>query len=194
MKKFVLLFLTALVALSCREEANNPAPASAGGESFAQQLEVESNRRVNLLPEAEAQVNEWLAYATAQNEIKDLRERSGFEIMATSKNLVQIMESLQTTLPDTLQTPAVIARTNVLLTKARVLQQISSKKQKTSEEVFRLANELIEEFGNFKLQLNELFLKAPGDFEKELDEQFQEARQNSMEADSLDLPQPAGRE
>lgn len=194
MKKILLLSFV-LVLFSCREEAKQDvSDNSPSKRSFSEQLEVSSNRRVNLLPEAEEQVNEWLAYATAQDEISNLRERSGIEIMANAKNLVQIMESLRTTIPDTLQTPAVIARTNVLLTKARVLQQVSAKKHKNADEVFELANDLLLEFGNFKLQLNELFLKAPGDFEKELDEQFEEARQNREEQDTLELAQPLGRQ
>ncbi|MGB7784571.1 MAG: hypothetical protein WBL27_00590 [Salinimicrobium sp.] len=196
MKKILLLCFV-LVLFSCREEAKQATSQnSTSKKSFSEQLEVNSNRRVNLLPEAQAEVSEWLAYATAQDEISNLRERSGTEIMANAKNLVQIMESLRTTLPDTLQTPAVIARTNVLLTKARVLQQVSAKKHKNADEVFELANDLLLEFGNFKLQLNELFLKAPADFEKELDEQFEEARQNRQQEqeDTLNLLQPTGRE
>ena len=194
MKKFFLLIL-ALALFSCQEEKKQNTPVNPEAKrSFSEQLEVNSNRRVNLLPEAQEQVSEWLAYATAQDEISNLRARTGTEIMANSKNLVQIMESLRSTLPDTLQTPAVIARTNVLLTKAKVLQQVCNKKHKKADEVFELANDLLLEFGNFKLQLNELFLKAPGDFEKELDEQFEEARQNRQIEDTLDLQPPAGRE
>ncbi len=187
MKKILLLILFPFL-FSCQEEVKTPATApSKAQRTFTDQLEFTGKRKVSLLPEAQAEVNEWLAYATAQDEISGLEERSGNEIMANAKNLVQIMESLRTSIPDTLQTPAVIARTNVLYTKAKVLQQLSSKKHKNPDEVFQLANELLMEFGNFKLQLNELFLKAPGDFEKELDEQFQEARQSR---DSLSLQPP----
>lgn len=194
MKKFFLLIFP-LLLLSCKEKPKETRPANSEVKrSLSEQLKVTSNRTVTLLPEAEEQVSEWLAYATAQDEISSLRERSGVEIMANAKNLVQIMESLRTTIPDTLQTSAVIARTNVLLTKAKVLQQVSAKKHKNPEEIFGLANDLLLEFGNFKLQLNELFLKAPGDFEKELDEQFEEARQKRENKDSLNLQQPADRE
>ncbi|MGB7843339.1 MAG: hypothetical protein WBL21_11140 [Salinimicrobium sp.] len=191
MRKFFFLIL-AVAMFSCNQKAQEAqVNTSEGQRSFSEQLQVSSNRKVILLPEAQEQVSEWLAYATARDEISGLRELTGNEIMANSKNLVQIMESLRTTIPDTLQTPAVTVRTNVLLTKARVLQQISGKKHKNADEVFELANDLLLEFGNFKIQLNELFLKAPGDFEKELDEQFEEARQNK---DTLNLPQPTGRE
>lgn len=100
--------------------------------------------------------------------------------MDVSNNLMQIMESLSSTLPDTLRSPAVEARTNVLLTKAHVLHQLSNKKEKNPDEIFEVAEDIVIEFDNFKLQLNELFLKTPENFELELDQEFEE----SLEADS----------
>ena len=144
--------------------------------AFSEPIEVETNRTVTLLPEAQAAVSEWLAYATAQNEIEAMKGATGTEIVQSSEPLVQIMENLYTTLPDTLQVTAVLARTNVLQTKAQVLHQLANRKNKNASEVFKAANDVITEFNNFKLQLNELFLKTPEDFELELDREFEETR------------------
>ncbi|MEG9327236.1 hypothetical protein V6B16_04760 [Salinimicrobium catena] len=184
MKKFLFLF-SALVLISCREEApQNTGSNSAGKAAFSEELQVTTNRRVELLPEARAEVNEWLAYATAQNEMQNLRNSTGHDILESSNSIMQIMESLKESTPDTLQTPAVQSRTNVLVTKAKILHQLSNKKQKNAEEIFEVANDLIVEFDNFKLQLNELFLKTPVDFEQELDEEFEEAKQGQPRNDT----------
>lgn len=189
MKKYFLLF-SVLVVLSCKED--NPvqeAPASQGTMSFSDEIDVTTNRSVNLMPQAREQVNTWLAYATAQDEIESLRNKTGSEIVGTSNSLMQIMESLRSSLPDTLRTPAVEARTNVLLTKSKLLHQLATKKNKNADEIFEVANNLIVEFDNFKLQINELFLKSPVDFENELDQEFEE----SMDQDSI-VTEPLFRE
>lgn len=181
MKKIFLLF-GLLLLLACQEKTSEPAPTQPADKfSFSDKLQVTSNRTVTLLPEARQEVGEWLAYATAQDEVESLKGKTGSQIAASSKSLVQIMESLKSSLPDTLKTPAVEARINVLLTKAKILHQLASKKEKRPSEIFDVANEIIIEFDNFKLQLNELFLKTPSDFETELDKEFEEA----TEADSL---------
>lgn len=177
MKKILLILSVSLAFISCQEKtADREQNSEAGRMSFAEEIQVTSNRRVSLLPEAQTEVSQWLAYITAQNEMESLKKGTGNDILDTSNSLLQIMESLHTTLPDTLRSPAVEARANVLLTKAHVLHQHATKKEKDASEVFQVANELIVEWDNFKLQLNELYLKAPGDFEMELDEEFERAR------------------
>lgn len=179
--KNLLLLLSILLLVSCKEEPPKPTGTNAEAKArFSEELQVTTNRRVDLLPEAREEVSQWLAYATAQNEMESLRNSSGYDILDSSNSIMQIMESLKSSIPDTLQTPAVISRSNVLVTKAKILHQLSNKKEKDAAEIFNVANDLIVEFDNFKLQLNELFLKTPVDFEQELDEEFEK----SLEPDS----------
>ena len=179
MKKFLFL-ISCCILLSCEEKAEEEFVADNDEMEFSRELEVTTNRRVDLLPDARQQVSEWLAYVAAQDEMQNLRGHTGSEIVATSNSLMQIMENLQATLPDTLQTPAVRSRANVLLTKAKILDQLASKKDKDAAEIFDVANDLIVEFDNFKLQLNELFLKTPDDFELELDREFEETQNDTF--------------
>lgn len=177
MKKY--LFLPALLfCLACEENAQQQTePVQQDSLELSEPLQVETNRRVTLMPEAQQAVSEWLAYATAQHEIENMKNTTGKEIIRNSEPLLQIMENLHTSIPDSLQVNAVQARTNVLLTKAGILHQLSNKKDKEAGEIFKAANDLVVEFDNFKLQLNELFLPSPEDFELELDREFEESRQ-----------------
>ena len=177
MKKILLLPIL-LVCLAACEEKNVQQNQTSTGDTiaFSQPIEVETNRTVTLLPNAQEAISEWLAYATAQNEVETLKGATGTEVIQSSEPLVQIMDNLYRTLPDTLKVTAVRARTNVLHTKAQILHQLANKKNKDASEVFRAANEVITEFDNFKLQLNELFLKTPEDFELELDREFEESQ------------------
>lgn len=191
MKK-ILFVLSILTLISCKEDASQAVKTpKADGSKFSDQLEVTTNRKVSLLPEAREEVSQWLAYVTAQNEIESLRNSTGREILDTSNSIMQIMESLKNSIPDSLSTNAVNSRANVLLTKARILHQLANKKEKNADEIFEVANDLIVEFDNFKLQLNELYLKSPGDFESEMDEEFEKIMEEALEAepssDSLEL-------
>lgn len=180
--KRILLLLSIFALISCKEEAaQTKDDTPANGAKFTDQLEVTTNRKVTLLPEAKEEVSQWLAYATAQNEIESLRTSTGRDILDTSNSILQIMESLKSSIPDTLNTIAVNSRVNVLLTKSQILHQLANKKEKNADEIFEVANELIVEFDNFKLQLNELFLKSPGDFELELDQEFEKSQEEAQE-------------
>ena len=172
MKRILCLF-SLICLFSCAEKQEADVVEVQYERSFEDRLGNNKNRTVELLPEAREVAGNWLAYATAQNEIQTLENSTGMDIMDSSNNLVQIMENLRATLPDTLQNNAVQARVNVLYTKAMVLHQLSNKKQKNPDEIFEVANDIIVEFDNFKLQLNELFLKTPENFEMELDEEFE---------------------
>lgn len=177
------LFLLALIfCVSCEENVQQDnASVEQDTLEFAEPLTVETSRIVNLLPQAEEAVSEWLAYATAQNEVQALRTATGEQIIQNSKPLQQIMENLYATLPAALDQSAVRARANVLLTKSVILHQASNKKNKSPGEIYQLANDIIFEFDNFKIQLNELYLKSPGDFDLDLDREFEE----SQDGDSL---------
>lgn len=191
MKNFLLIILTLMILVSCREDTEEP-EVNLMDEALAQQIDQVTGRSVNLTPEAMEVASQWLAYATAQNEIRDLRQATGHQIISGSNPLAQIMESLQSTIPDTLKVVPVETRTAVLVTKSKVLNQLSHKKQREATEIFEAARDLIEEFENFKLQLNERFLASPSSFQSELDRQFQQARDSILEGstpeEELDLP------
>lgn len=165
------VILVFVLTVSCKEtpeavEDTNP------DEALAQTLEPTGGRRVDLTMEAMNVASRWLAFVTAQNEIRDLRDATGHQIIANADPLRQIMNSLSSTLPDTLKATPIESRVTVLVTKAEVLHQETIKKNRSATEIFNAANNLITEFENFKLQLNERFLPAPGDFQQELERQF----------------------
>ena len=143
------------------------------------------NTEVELVPEAREHAVQWVNYITAQNEIYNLRSASVNQIIENAQPISQIMQSLKSTVPDTLQSKAVDARLNVLATKAQVLEQLASRRNKDLKQIAKTAEEIPVEFNYFKLQLNELFLKSLEDFEFELDEL--ERQQDSIDRASRRL-------
>ncbi|WP_424493017.1 hypothetical protein [Salinimicrobium sp. GXAS 041] len=189
MKKY-LSIICFIFFLACEENVEPKQAPQQDSLELSQPISVDTNRKVSLLEDANVAVSEWLAYAMAQNEVENLRSQTGKEIILNAEPLLEIMENLNSTIPVPLQTQAVRARTNVLYTKAGILHQLSNKKNENADEIFNAANELIIEFDNFKIQLNELYLKAPEDFELELDRQLEEnQQQGNFPPDTLDEPQ-----
>ena len=189
--KRISFFLLLVLVLGCDEKKPVEKEQVSDSMSLSDTLEVQTNRRVSLLPEAQEKVSSWLEYATAHNQVEDLKSATGRDLISNSQPVVQIMEALNNSLPDSLQEAPVLARTTVLVTKANVLNQVATKKDITPSEVFEAANDIILEFDNFKLQLNELYLKTPADFELELDRQFEESQdslKSAREAETSMLP------
>lgn len=169
--KAVFIIISVIILVGCNRSKGSDANSDEeiDTSAFAQQLEI-TNEEVVLLPEAREHVVTWVNYITAQNEIDNLRGASVNQVIENARPLSQIMKSLQTSVPDSLQSTAVNARINVLVTKTQVLEQLAARRNKNAEKIAQTASEIPDDFNNFKLQLNELFLKSLEDFEKELDE------------------------
>jgi len=136
--------------------------------AFSQPLNY-PNVEVILLPETTAITGDWLAYITAQSEIENFQTYTINEVISNATPVAEIMESLKETVPPQFKTNAVQTRLAVLYTKAKVLERLSKKRNPNPEEIANTAEEIPVEFNNFKIQLNELFLKTLDDFEAELD-------------------------
>lgn len=182
MKK--LLFSFVVLLFSCGEKPESDEMSYTSLDSITLSRPIPSTREeVNLLPEAREQALEWLAYIAAQNEIDKLKSANLGETIESARPLAQIMESLRNTVPDSLDSKAVNARLSVIVTKAKTLEQLAHRRKLDAEKITRAASEIPGEFNNFKIQLNELFLKTLEDFEAELD-RF-EIERDSIPADSL---------
>ncbi|RKS55793.1 hypothetical protein BC962_0764 [Gillisia mitskevichiae] len=136
--------------------------------ALSQKLEA-SKLKVVLLSEAQEITNEWLAYITAQSEIENLSDYTLNDVISNATPITEIMKSLQETVPSRLNSNAVKARLGVLVTKSKILQQQAEKRIVDPEKLSKTAKELPLEWNNFKIQINELFLKTLEEFEEELD-------------------------
>lgn len=179
--KLLILILLPIFLAGCNsgDRNDNSSEEVEDTTAFSQGITV-PNKEVVLLPEAREQVVTWVQYITAQNEIENLKSASLNQVIENARPLAQIMQSLKSSVPDSLQSTPVNARLNVLVTKSKVLEQLATRRNRDPQKIAETAEEIPVEFNNFKLQLNELFLKSLEDFESELDrlreerEQFEE--------------------
>lgn len=126
------------------------------------------DRDIVLLPEARDITDDWLAFLTAQSEMESFRTYTVKEVSSNATPIAEIMNNLRQTAPKQIKTHAVETRLSVLYTKAKVLEFLSSKRNPDYAAIKEAAEDLPLEFNNFKVQLNELFLKTLEDLEEEL--------------------------
>jgi len=175
---FLILFIVLLVGCNQKESENTTESDRKEVKlALAKKLEA-SKMEVALLPEAQEITNEWLAYITAQSEIENLKNYTLNNVISNATPLAEIMKSLKETVPPRLKSNSVQARLGVLVTKSKILQQLADKREVNPEDIAALAKDLPLEWNNFKIQINELFLKTLEEFEEELDE-FENEEQQS---------------
>ena len=151
---------------------------------FNEKLNI-TPQKVQLLPEAGKITSGWLAYIIAQNEIENFKDYTINDVVSNAPPIAEIFKNLKETLPDSLKANPVEARLSVLLTDAKILEQLSQQQELQAKKIGLTAEDLVEEFNNLKIQINELFLKTLEEFELELDKY--EAPKDSIElADDRD--------
>ncbi len=189
MRNLLFLFISLLLIGCNQNKSTEPDTGQNMQDSlvFSQNLNL-PNTQVRLLPEAQALTSGWLAYITAESEIENFKKYSVKEVTANSRPIAEIMLSLKETIPDSLKSNAVKARVGVLYTKAKVLEQLSNKRNVNPSEINEVAQQIPVEWNNLKIQLNELFLKTLEQFEQELDE-FEE-EQEELNPRELRRPPP----
>lgn len=126
-------------------------------------------REVLLSPATREITENWLAFLTAQSEIENFKTYTVKDVSSNATPIAEIMENLKNTAPKEFRTHAVQTRLSVLYTKAKILEFLSNKRNPDYAQIRSIAEELPVEFNNFKIQINELFLKTLEELDKELD-------------------------
>ncbi len=159
-----------LLLTSCEQNQNMNVQQNTAVDTSALYATLNNpEREIVLLPEAREITENWLAYLTAQSEIENFQAYTVKEVSDNATPIAEIMQNLRETAPKQFGSNAVQTRLSVLYTKARVLEFLTKKRNPDYSEIKSTAEELPEEFNNFKIQLNELFLKTLEDLELELD-------------------------
>lgn len=184
--RIYIFFISVLLGFSlwaCKDQEANTSVATAtfqekNVQQFSKQVEIPGNKNVNLLPEAQNATVNWMAYLTTKNEIERFDNFTLQEVIDNSNNMLRSITEMKDSIPDQFQKTPIQARLNVLLTKAHLLHDEANKQQPTAENIQELSKELYVAFDNLEIQLNEVFLKSPEDFEFELDERIR--KQDSL--------------
>lgn len=189
MKLLRILGITILVFTACEDNTTVTENAAVGQDSIVLNQKVKSGKTIQVTLQSEPNeiVVNWLAYITAQDEIRNLENASLQNVVEKAVPLSKIMTELRSTVPEKLSSKAVMSRLVVLETKTKILEQLTRRQTLDADKVLVIAKELPQDFENFKLQLNELFLKTPDQFEIELDDRLDSIQKANEENSQLQL-------
>lgn len=160
-----------ILLIGCDQNSNTSeveSQTTADTTALYKKLDVTS-QQVTLLPQAREITDEWLSFIIAQTEIENFKEYTVKEVSSNATPIAEIFQNLRETVPSEFQTNAVQTRLSVLYTKAKILEFLAGKNNPDPVAIAATAEEIPVEFNNFKIQINELFLKTLEDFEEELD-------------------------
>ncbi len=182
--KNIFWIILILLGTGCNQNKDRKAQAAKPETDttvFNQKLRI-TTQQVHLLPEAVEVTSGWLAFIIAQNEVDNFKNYTVNDVVSNASPIAEIMKNLQETLPDSLKANPVEARLSVLVTDAKILEQLSQQREIPAKKIATTAEDLALEFNNLKIQINELFLKTLEEFELELDKY-------EAPIDSMELPQ-----
>ena len=189
MKLLRILGIAIFVFNACEDNTTVTENAAVGQDSIVLNQKVKSGKTIQVTLQSEPNeiVVNWLAYITAQDEIRNLENASLQNVVEKAVPLSKIMTELRSTVPEQLSSKAVMSRLVVLETKTKILEQLTRRQTLDADKVLVIAKELPQDFENFKLQLNELFLKTPDQFEIELDDRLDSIQKANEENSQLQL-------
>src|SRR5690606_12487937 len=168
--RIIISFIIILFITGCNENRDMSSQQDTGMDTTALYARLKYPAgEVVLSPAAQEITESWLAYLTAQSEIESFSSYTVKDISSNATPIAEIMNNLRETSPKQIKTHAVETRLSVLYTKAKMLEFLSSKRNPDYAAIKETAEDLPVEFNNFKIQVNELFLKTLEELEDELD-------------------------
>lgn len=170
---FIICALLFISLSSCKDhEEKEKEPVSyleQNAKAFSKELDLSNIQKFQLSPEAEDAISDWVQFSAVKSEIENLEGSSLQRIVNNSDNLVEEIKKMQDSIPEKFDVVPIESRLNVLLTKAKVLQQSANRNKIDTTAIKQGGTELYQAFGYLQIQLNEVFLEGLPDFDINMD-------------------------
>jgi len=108
----------------------------------------------------------WTSYTDLDNHINNLKQGNIAFFSENPELLDALIKDFKETLPEQINTPAILARIKELETKIYKLQSISNLSNGNKNHVLPVIKELLITFSNFNLQINKKFEKEAQNIQK----------------------------
>ena len=161
---FILLF-TALFFISCKEDDADTAIARLKESKKKEVVFAAINNNWNfavpeLQPQSQALVQDWAVWRLFLTELKEKPKNSIGAFQKKAKTLSQLADSVNKTIPERLQRPAIKSRLVVLLTHIRSLDLYLNLQNIPTEKAIVAIAEINSALGSFQMQLDEIVRKT----------------------------------
>ncbi len=161
----IVLVVFALNPISCRKKNTNGDNAkNIKQDSLNLKLNIKPYNTVTLNSKADSLTRDWPMYSSLKNEIERLEDYTLQDLMTNIINIESVVDSLQETIPQQVDTLPVQSRIKILDIKAKFMLELSQKQKPKFDKIIKIAEEYPLEFNALNIQLNEVFIELP-DFE-----------------------------
>lgn len=152
-----------LIIYSCDQDKpkNDSALSNEREDSLKLKLNISNFKEIKLSSKADTLVRKWPMYLDLKNEVNRLGNYTLQDVISNISTLEKVVDSLQQTIPKTVDTFPVTSRINVLSTKAKYLLLLSEKQRPRLNEIKAIAEEYPLEFNALNTQLNEIYIELP---------------------------------
>ena len=160
-----ILFITILFIISCKDDDSNMAIARLKESKKKEAVFVTINNNWNfsvteLQPQSQDLVKDWAVWRLFLTELKQKPKNSIGAFQKKTKTLSKLADSLNKTIPQRLQRPAIKSRLVVLLTHIRSLDlYVNLQNIPTQKAIYAIA-EINLALGSFQMQLDEIVRKT----------------------------------
>ena len=160
-----ILFITILFIISCKDDDSNMAIARLKESKKKEAVFVTINNNWNfsvteLQPQSQDFVKDWAVWRLFLTELKQKPKNSIGAFQKKTKTLSKLADSLNKTIPQRLQRPAIKSRLVVLLTHIRSLDlYVNLQNIPTQKAIYAIA-EINLALGSFQMQLDEIVRKT----------------------------------
>ncbi len=136
--------------------------------AFSKKIDLKNKPTVELSADAEKTVADWHKFIYANSEIEKIKDASLQNFISNADNIIDVITDLDS-IPKDFNTPPINSRINVLITKAKVLEQDIERPNLTPEMANENASDIYTAFQNLKIQINEVFLRKIEDLNFDID-------------------------
>lgn len=160
-----ILFITILFIISCKDDDSNMAIARLKESKKKEAVFVTINNNWNfsvteLQPQSQDLVKDWVVWRLFLTELKQKPKNSIGAFQKKTKTLSKLADSLNKTIPQRLQRPAIKSRLVVLLTHIRSLDlYVNLQNIPTQKAIYAIA-EINLALDSFQMQLDEIVRKT----------------------------------
>ncbi|RRO16415.1 hypothetical protein [Flavobacteriaceae bacterium 14752] len=162
--KFIFFAFTVSLIIACQNKSNSnqlSTAEKAREDSLQIKLKLKEYQTTKLSPQADSLVKSWPMYEELKIEVNRLENYTLQDVISNIPTLYNVVDSLQETIPEAVDTFPVKSRINVLNTKAKHLLLLSEKQRPKLSDIKKMAEEYPFEFNNLNIQLNEVFIELP---------------------------------
>jgi hypothetical protein len=167
----ILSLLCLLFCLLACNQAENENASDSQNKADSLKVTKEDISKLNFIEfvldeKAEKLFENWTSYSDLDNHISDLKQGDISFFKENPELLNALLKDFKETLPEQINSPAILARIKELETKIYKLQSIANITNGNKNALYPVIKELLISFSNFNLQINKKFEKESQNIQK----------------------------